>query len=32
LEGRFLAIRSEPMPEVTTLEVILGFDQLLDSE
>jgi len=31
-DGRFLAIQSEPMPEVTTLEVILGFDQLLENE
>ena len=28
-DGRFLAIQSQPMPEVKTLDVILSFDQLL---
>jgi serine/threonine-protein kinase len=28
-DGRLLAIKSKPMPEVTTLNVILGFDRLL---
>jgi len=28
-DGRLLAIKSEAMPEVTTLNVILGFDRLL---
>ncbi len=31
-DGRFLAIQSEPMPEVTTLDVILGFDRLLEDQ
>ena len=29
-DGRLLAIKSEAMPEVTTLNIILGFDRLLD--
>jgi serine/threonine-protein kinase len=30
-DGRLLAIESELLPEVTTLEAILGFDRLLDN-
>ena len=29
-DGRLLAVKSEPLPEVTTLNVILGFDRLLE--
>ena len=29
-DGRFLAIQSEPSPEVTTLDVVLGDDKLLE--
>ena len=31
-DGRLLAIKSEAMPEVTTLNVILGFDRLLEDQ
>lgn len=31
-DGRLLAIKSKAMPEVTTLNVILGFDRLLEDQ
>jgi len=31
-DGRFLAVQSEPLPQITYLDVVLGFDRLIEGE